>query len=434
MAIVFVDSNATGAADGTSWTDAFERIHDAVTDVGTVAGSTVYVSHNHSYIYTADANLTNAGTIAAPINIICVNTSTGEKANTAVEKTVDLSYYLNPITGNVIYDGVNFESGDFYNIVVDSTVIMRNLEIYFNNSSGGDSIMFQGDANIRWENVYYKAANTLSRITLGNAAHFEWVGGGISSDSVDFTQLFRTTGDKGGIVKLRDLDLSKVTTQVFLLQPLITSGLFDITLSGCKLPSGVPILNETDFTCPHKVRAISCDSADGFYYFEETYLEGQIKQATNCYLNFEYDGSNKCSAKMISNTNAIENQRNLRFKLAEFWSEENPTIVVETITDGVTLQNNEFWLEIEYPDDTDNALRNVDISSKQEIGWSGGSAPGTPANLTTSTASWTEDLSSEVKQKIEVEISGGAEGPHTVWCCLSKPSTTVYVDPEVNIS
>ena len=128
---------------------------------------------------------------------------------------------------------------------------------------------------------------------------------------------------------------------------------------------------------------------------------------------------------MTSGANALDAVRPLRFKLSEFYSAANPTLTVETITAGVTLQDDEFWLEIDYPNSTNEALRDRDDSSRQDVGWSGGSGPGTPANLTTSTEAWTEDLGSEVKQKVAVTISSGAAGIHTVWACLTKPSTTV---------
>ena len=92
------------------------------------------------------------------------------------------------------------------------------------------------------------------------------------------------------------------------------------------------------------------------------------------------------------------------------------------------LQDDEFWIEVEYPDSTDEALGKLDQSNRAST------ILATPADQDNSTESWTENLTGEVKQKSEVTISGGAAGIHTVWACLAKPSTTVYVDPDVTVS
>jgi hypothetical protein len=147
---------------------------------------------------------------------------------------------------------------------------------------------------------------------------------------------------------------------------------------------------------------------------------GQIMHATNCHITPAF------SAKMVSSATASYNLP-LRFKLTEFYSTANPTITTETITAGVTLTDAEFWIEIEYPDATDEAYGKVDITSKNVILTAA-------TNLTTSTAAWTEDLAGEVKQKVTETISGGAAGIHTVWAYLAKPSTTVYVDPDVAVN
>ena len=38
------------------------------------------------------------------------------------------------------------------------------------------------------------------------------------------------------------------------------------------------------------------------------------------------------------------------------------------------------------------------------------------------------------QSKVEETIAGGADGMHTIWVCLAKPSTTVYVCPKVDVT
>jgi len=394
------------------------------------AGDDVWAAHDHSHIYGADTILANNGTAANPIKVTCVNRTTGALATTAVEKTTGISYTLDWGEDNVIYDGVNFGSADNVNIDLDTVYVHRNATVELLTNTTDHIYIPYGDCDFRWENIWFKANNAGHDLVIKEGVHFLWSGGGIAESGLSINNLIDPEADQGGDITLRNLDLSKVLSSIIDIGTTVSSGIYRIKLVGCKLPSGVPILSTSSFNAPHEIIAYSCDNGNGYYFFEETYLEGQIVQATNCYRTsgFKYDGTNGNSAKMVSNANALDSKRPLRFKLAEIWSDANPTLTVETITAGVTLQNDEFWIEVEYPDSTTKALRKIDRTSRQHVGYSGGSAPGTPANLTASTEGWTEDLAGEVKQKVAVTISGGATGPHTVWACLAKPSTTVYVD------
>jgi|GEM_PF-2589414 len=418
-----------------TWNSSTLAFLDLDTAYGTAAaGSDVWVAHDHSKTYVADTTLDNNGTATNPIKVTCVNRTTGAKATTAVEQTTGAADTLDFLEDGVIYDGINFKSGNSIIVDVDSSTILNNITIEMV-TNAADNITWSGDdIASEWNNVQLKFANAGGSFRFGGGGSFLWRGGGIDVTGTALTSFLHCIYSRGAKIILSGLDLTNVASSVITMGTVITTGIFDVTFIGCKLPSGIPLLASSSFSVPHKVRAHSCDNGDGYYFFEETYLEGQIVQATNCYLNATYDGTNGYSAKMVSNANALDGKRPLRFKLAEFWADANPTLTVETITSNVTLQDDEFWIEIEYPNSTDQALRDIDKTSRQEVGWSGGSDPGTPVNLTTSTESWIEDLGSEVKQKISETISGGAAGVHTVWACLAKPSTTVYVDPKVTVS
>lgn len=399
------------------------------------AGSNVWVAHDHTKTYSVDTTLNNLGTAAAPIIVTCVNRTTGANATTALEKTTTSTEKLEPFEKFVIYRGINFASADYLTNGLDASYEFHDAEFELFNTD--DYLGFLvGDADILFADATIKMNFATQFIELGGGVHFNWQGGGLNTGGTAVTKLFNLFGDRGGELTLKGLDLSNVATNIITLPTALSGGIFKVLLAGCKLPSAVPILNSNAFSSPHEVIAHSCDNGNGYYYFEETYLEGQIKQATNCYRTSgsKYDGTNGYSAKMVSNANALDSKRPLKFKLAECWMDANPTITVETITAGITLQDDEFWIEIEYPNSTTKALRDVDRSSRQQVGYSGGSAPGTPANLTTSTEGWTEDLAGEVKQKVAVTISSGATGAHTVWACLAKPSTTVYVDMKPTVA
>lgn len=78
MTIWYVDSAATGANNGTSWTDAWVSVSSAFTSV-TTANDSIYISHAHNeqlaadVAYTVDSN----HTIANPLKVYSVNKTSG---------------------------------------------------------------------------------------------------------------------------------------------------------------------------------------------------------------------------------------------------------------------------------------------------------------------------------------------------------------------
>jgi len=198
----------------------------------------------------------------------------------------------------------------------------------------------------------------------------------------------------------------------------------------CKLPSGVALLDSSTLQNESFIKVYG-SNADTIYEFQEKTYEGSTVSATNCYRTngAKYDGTNGYSAKMVSDSTTKELISPLRFKLADVWCSANPTLTIHIITSNITLQNDEFWIEIEYPDATIGALGKIDRTSRAATILT------TPANLTSDSGEgWTEDLASEVKQKIVETISGGQAGIHTIWACLAKPSTTIYVCSKVDVS
>ena len=71
MASYYVWSGATGAANGTSWANAYVAIGDATT--GKPAGDVFYVAHDHAQSHSINTGFTVANTFATPSKVICVN-------------------------------------------------------------------------------------------------------------------------------------------------------------------------------------------------------------------------------------------------------------------------------------------------------------------------------------------------------------------------
>ena len=136
--------------------------------------------------------------------------------------------------------------------------------------------------------------------------------------------------------------------------------------------------------------------------------------------------------KMITNANA-DFHTPLRFQLAPGkWMAANPTITVECTHDaqgteaGGNFGDDEFWIEIEYPDITVPAYRKWDRTSRMAtLGSSAIRTGGTSGDWTNGKTDF---------DKVVETISGGGAGIHTVWACLAPASKTVYVCPKIDVS
>ena len=199
--------------------------------------------------------------------------------------------------------------------------------------------------------------------------------------------------------------------------------------SKCLFPSSYSLVDQVPNSKKQTVEAFNCDDGDTQYNIDCYYAEGHVISAVNCYDEATVDGSTGYSIKLISENGGynVDRWNPLRFKLGEVYSPNaNPTITVRLLTDGVTLQDDECWVEIAAPDDTNGCLGLLQSSRASD--------PINPSSLSSGSAWDTEDLGSDTELEIAVNVSGGAAGVHEVWINLAKPNTTVYVDPHFTLT
>lgn len=98
------------------------------------------------------------------------------------------------------------------------------------------------------------------------------------------------------------------------------------------------------------------------------------------------------------------------------------TITFELITSGVTLKNDEFWVEVEYLGTASSSEATL-ISSRVATRLT------TAANIATSTSGWDSSPASPVKQAITLTFTPQQVGFVKWKCWMTKASTTVYMAP-----
>lgn len=103
------------------------------------------------------------------------------------------------------------------------------------------------------------------------------------------------------------------------------------------------------------------------------------------------------------------------------------TVSLDILTDNITLTDAEAWLEVDY------------FAGSTSIGTTAtdavADALATPANQTTSSATWTTTgITTPVKQSLSVTVTPGAADYAIVRAVFAKPSTTVYIDDRLTVA
>ena len=438
MATLYVDSNnASPASPFDTWAKASITLPAALGDAACVAGSLVYVAHDHAETKTGNPLEINAvlSTEANPIRIICVNSSTGVYATTATISGTHSTYNLS-FQNHMEIKGIQFYSARSMTYSQVASVVSEDCHFELTSNVSARSISVNGtDCCVRWRNCSVEFSNATQYLRMGNGGFFEWVGGSVTA-GVTPLYLF-TVGPEGRSYSIRGVDFSAVAIGrlVKALSSDLSSGVHDFQFDGCKLHADTVVLDGTVTIPGTRIAARSVDEADGFWHREEYSLGGVASHATNCKRTggATYDGTNGFSAKVVTDANTRKSWTPNRNLIGSKLSTANPTIRVEIIHDemgsgaGSDFQDDELWIEIEYPDSTDETVINS-VSTRMAM-------EGTPADYPNSAATWTEDLGTEVKQYVEKAISDGAAGEYAVYLCVAPGAVkTVYACPQIEIT
>ncbi len=439
MAVLFVDDGGSNTSPFDTWAKAADGgntggLKAALADAACVAGSTIFIGHNSITTYTAAATLASQGTFALPVKIYSVTQGDETTYNPGAIETFDSAAAGKDITytGFANAFGVTLKAGDDYLFTganISWNLIDSTLE--FLGAGSNDKIDISGiggGLHLFNTNLIFKAAGQTIDIG-GGGSIFEWFGGVLT---FDINGLF-AYADKGGRVIVRGVDLSSMVGGAFFNGFGATNDDpgFQGEIIGCKLHATPPALVlDTPTVDGVYLAMIGCGSAG----IPQTHIhtsQGDVYHEITTVRTALYDGSNGYSYKMITNINAAFNTP-LRYKLAEQWMAANPTITVEATHDaqgseaGGNFGDDEFWIEIEYPDATVPAYRKWDRTSRMPtLGSSTIRSAGTSGDWTSGKTDF---------DKVVETISGGGAGIHTIWACLAPAEKTVYVCPKVDVS
>ena len=447
MAEYYVYSGATGAADGSSWADAFTTLGAAFS--GKAAGDVFYVADDHAESQASYLVLASPGTEASPCEILCVLRSGGSVPPVAADlrTTATITTTGNngiAIAGCSYFYGIQFivgsgsiQSLDFQLTFSNSVVINYYLDScvikFLATGSGSHVSAVANNLNNRASSVIFNNTN-LSFANVGQQLRF---GGALfiwKNTTTPFTDTIPTTAialnnsaTKASRIFMSGLDFNSHGSGKTLFNISGATG-HDIILENCKLNAAGAITTGTQAGFgAQEFRLINCDSGDTNYRYEKTDGGGTVTSETTIVrTGGATDGTTPISRKMVS-VSRTKFYAPLTFDIM-FWNETTGsalTLGIETVSDNVTFTDKELWLEVQALTTSGFPLSTFTNDRAATILTTGTSQP-------TSSETWTTTgLTTPVKQKIEATVTPQEKGWIRCTVNLAKPSSTVYICPKV---
>ncbi len=436
MADIFCNDGGDGTAPHETWAKAATTFLVAVDAAS--AGDRIIIGHDHAEDPGGSVTYTFPGTGASP-NIVISATSAASGTtityNIADNIQIDNSTTAVDILigGTAYFYGVDLKCGD------DFITTILNTRLYFEDCTirldGSASVWSMGNASGQQvidclnTNLALTNASATSGLDL-NMVLLKWRGGTISHAGTQPIALFNS-GDRTAFINMAGVDLSAITTALVDVSDVAD---YVVEFHHCLLNSGVALTVGTIVSQGTIVLMSGCDDSTGndlhrlehVDYWGSTVHDDDIFRTTGG----ASDGATPISWKMVSTANAAEFTEPTKSPRIYAWvdSTGSTTFTVQCLWDSVTnIQDDEVWLEIEFLEasaDTDSAFaddRMTDITS-------------TPADQTTNATAWTETLTNDNEFALAVTVTVNRVGPVIARVCLAKPSTTIYVDPKIEIA
>jgi hypothetical protein len=432
MATKFVNSNAAGANDGTSWTDAWTSL---ASSNGVAAGDTVKVEYRHAQTGLAvNINWSN-GTLANPVRIISCDKDNSDAPRTGASISFNAdgagpqgNVYCYGCTwistaahlritgaanGRVVYESCNLAPTGTTGIQIgngDNRCEFRllNSTIDFSGASNAGARL---EGNLGGSCVFLMLGGTFTcRSSQTNLMAFgasgqEWYFTGVNISGT-VTNLFGSATTSGVIVKFTNC--TGVTfTNVFSTAPTCVTARCNLDgfVIGTLTAALLPPTNQIDIT-------------------------GTVKSKTTPYRTGganDNSQANPSSWEMAGNSSTLAFTAWLASPAITRWVGTGSQVLKVYVASGGTLNNDEFWIEVVSPSEAGSATAQGKFQSTRLT------PLGSPAALTTDALSTWNGSGVGTAQYATVTIAPTIPGPVTIRCYLAK-NVTCYVDPVVEVA
>lgn len=442
MATIYVDSAAGGANNGTSWTDAYTSLGSTT---GAAAGDTILVDDGHSQSVGSTTTWTwSNGTGTNPVKILSADKADDSLSPGAVVGAA--SGFDLTLNGSIYVHGLTINSGRTVFLAANAASYEQTYEECTLGITSGVS------ASFRQFFLGPTGAITGSRIRLLNCTLDTDTGG---SSNTEFEVQGGIIDVIGGSCRVNSASASIFTSPASTPRPVwLTVTGVDLSASGettlwtwgggalsvvrferCRLPSGYTAASGTpgvgsSLTIERCAAGSISLSPLGVTY--ATSPAGTVQSSLSRYRTGGADDglqANAHSWEMATSSAAQEVYGPLAspqlLMVATGGSSVTFTFFVASAT---TLNDDDFWVELAGPDDSSPTYTEGYVASTRM-------APlGTPTALTTDGDSTWNGTGVGTQQKVSITYTPQVTGPVTARFYLAKPSTTVYVDPTIEVS
>jgi len=436
MATWFVNSNATGTNAGTSWLNAWTSIASAT---GVAAGDIAKVEYRHSESgLSAAVNFAN-GTLTNPVQIVSCDKDNSDAAR----------------VGASIAFGTTSAIGFFgslycYGVTLGQTASLLRLappnsgiQIYDTcvlAPTGSTGLQFGDGSNSRWSiqllNTTIDLSGTSSSAALVSISGttnsiFSWVGGSYICRSPQ-TNLF---GSLTGVAVGRIAGVIFSGTVTSLISGSATQSSNNLTFTGCIPPTYTNIFTTSPTSYCARINLDGFQSGTLTAALLPPTLEVDVTgtiaaDLTRYRAGGANDGSNANSYSWAFTTNSTAAQFTTPITSPPIsrWVTAGSHTVTVYIASGATQHNDDVWLEVMSPSEAVSATGQARYQSTRR-------APlATPAALTTDGVSTWTGTGVGTLQKISVTINPTVAGVVTVRVNVADPSSSIYVDPKLDVS
>lgn len=441
----YVYSGAAGAGTGTNWANAFTTLALAI--AGSVAGDDIWVAHDHAESTAAAITLTFPGTDASPNRVMCVS-----RAGSVPPVAADLVSAAGGTAGGTVTTTGNTSSitvGGFCSLI-------SGLQFIAGATGTGSANLVQGSSSFaRFSGCHFKLASsgTGSRINPAGASGFAiW-----EDCTIEFSATAQAMGYTGGAFIWRGRPGNTVIVGATLPTTLVSAGSVQaanwllsgldlsalgsgktliganpaqiVRLVNCKLGASVTVNASVGSRRGVGADLIGCDSGGTVSRNERYRYQGTLTtETTTKRTGGASDGVTSYSWKVTTTAGASREDPFEAFSRA-IWNGDTgvaKTATIHIATDNVTLTDAEIWLEVDYLASSATPVSTL-ITDAPATALTAG------ANQAASTETWASVPGTPVKQKLEVTFTPQMAGPIRYRVKVAKASTTVYIDPKIEI-